>query len=124
MSPVFDEPHQLDKIEVCLLEGETIIAVYNGHGTEAGFIGLTDRRVVVQDNSFASSRAALTSVPYGRVDAVSFVSGTTEAGQFTFSSSVGFSAGGKVYEIQLSDGDKARHVHEVILRRMDGSGGG
>jgi len=123
MSPVFDQQDQLDKIEVCLLKGETIIAVYDGQGEKAGFIGLTDRRVVVQDNSFGSSRAALTSVPYDRVDTVSFVSGTTEAGQFTFSSSVGFSAGGKVYEIRLSDDEKARHVHEVILLRMDDSGG-
>lgn len=118
MSPVFDQQDQLDKIEVLLLKGETIIAVYNGHGAEAGFVGLTDHRVVVQDNSFVQSRAALTSVPYGRVDTVSFVSDTTQPGQFTFSSSVGFSAAGKVYVIQLSDGDKASHVHEVILRRM------
>ena len=28
MSPVFDEQDQLDKMEVGLLEGETVIAVY------------------------------------------------------------------------------------------------
>ncbi len=118
MSPVFDEQDQLDKMEVGLLEGETVIAVYDGGDT--GFIGLTGRRVVVQDNTFDGGRSALTSLPYRRIDAVSFVSDTSESGKFTFSPSVGISAGGKVYEIRLSDQDKARHVHEVVLRSMGG----
>jgi len=119
MSPVFDEQDQLDKMEVGLLEGETVIAVYDGGDT--GFIGLTDRRVVVQDNTFDGGRSALTSLPYRRIDAVSFVSDTSESGKFTFSPSVGISAGSKVYEIRLSNQDKARHVHEVVLRSMGGS---
>jgi len=117
MSPVFDVQDQLDKVEVGLLEGETAIAVYDGGDT--GFIGLTDRRVIVQDNAFNGKRSALTSVPYRRIDAVSFVSDTSESGEFTFSPAVGISAGGKVYEIRLSRQDKARHVHEVVLRSMD-----
>ena len=83
MSPVFDEQDQLDKVEVGLLEGETVIAVYDGGDT--GFIGLTDRRVILQDNAFDGNRSALTSVPYRRIDAVSFVSDTSESGEFTFS---------------------------------------
>ncbi|MDQ3601884.1 MAG: hypothetical protein M3408_11710, partial [Actinomycetota bacterium] len=79
MSPVFDEQDQLDKMEVGLLEGETVIAVYDGGDT--GFIGLTDRRVVVQDNTFDGGRSALTSLPYRRIDAVSFVSDTSESGK-------------------------------------------
>ncbi len=93
MSPVFDEQDQLDKVEVVLLEGETVIAVYDGGDT--GFIGLTDRRMIVQDNTFGGGRSALTSMPYRRIDAVSFVSGTSESGEFTFSPSVGISAGAR-----------------------------
>jgi hypothetical protein len=74
----FDEQDQLDKVEVVLLEGETVIAGYDGGDT--GFIGLTDRRVILQDNEFDGSRSALTSVPYRRIDAVSFVSDTSESG--------------------------------------------
>ncbi len=121
MSPIFEEQDQLDKVEVCLLEGETVIAVYDGGDT--GFIGLTDRRVIVQDNAFDGNRSALTSVPYHRIDAVSFVSDTAVPGEFTFSPSVGISAAGKVYQIRLSHQDKARHVHEVILRRLKGFAG-
>ncbi len=68
MSPVFDEQDQLDKVEVGLLEGETVIAVYDGGDT--GFIGLTDRRVILQDKSFVGKRVAITSIPYPKVTAV------------------------------------------------------
>lgn len=54
--------------------GEQVLFVYDAIGAGAGFIGVTDRRVVIQDNSFVGNKTALTSVPYARVNAVPFVS--------------------------------------------------
>lgn len=70
----FDKQEQYDRIVEGLLEGERVLFVYDATGAGTGFIGVTDRRVVIQDNSFVGKKVALTSVPYTRVNAVSFVS--------------------------------------------------
>ena len=113
--PVHDKPDQLDRIQSALLSGETVIAVYDAIGTGTGFIGLTDKRVILQDNSFVGKKVALTSVPYGRINAVSFVSDKSFMGKFASSSTISVSAGGRDYEVQFRGDDKAKHAHDVIL---------
>jgi hypothetical protein len=39
-----------------LLHGESLIAVYDLKGGGTGFIGLTTKRLIIQDNSFAGGR--------------------------------------------------------------------
>jgi hypothetical protein len=62
----FDKQDQYDRIKESLLAGESITAVYDCIGTGTGFIGLTDKRVILQDNSLSArrspSRAFLTAV--------------------------------------------------------------
>jgi hypothetical protein len=118
MTAVFDKQDQLQKIESGLLEGETVIAVYDGKGAGTGFLGITDRRVVLQDNSFVGKKFALTSVPYSRVNAVSFVSDRSVFGKFASTSTLAISAGGKSYEVEFRGEDKAKHAHDVILARI------
>ncbi len=114
----FDKQDQVDKIQAGLLSGESIIAVYDGKGAATGFIGLTNRRVVLQDNSFVGKRAALTSVPYSKINAVSFVSDRSMLGKFSSSSSIALSVGGSTYEIEFRGEEKAKHAHDVILGLM------
>jgi hypothetical protein len=82
MSDVYDNKGQLEQIESGLLEGEQIIAVYDAIGAGTGFIGLTTRRVIIQDKSFVGKRFAITSIPYSKVSSVSVVSNKSWAGQF------------------------------------------
>jgi hypothetical protein len=84
--PMFDKQDQFEKIVSGLLDGETIIAVYDAIGAGTGFMAITSRRIVLQDNSFVGKKIALTSVPYGRVTAVSFVSNKGMLGKFANSS--------------------------------------
>src|SRR5687768_12557866 len=49
---MFDKQDQYDKIAANLLNGESILAVYDAIGAGTGFIGLTSLRVIIQDNSF------------------------------------------------------------------------
>jgi hypothetical protein len=78
----FDKQDQYDRIREGLIAGETIIAVFDCTGAGTGFVGLTDRRVILQDNSFAGKNVALTSVPYSRVQAVSFGSNKSMLGKW------------------------------------------
>ena len=111
----FDKQDQLDKIQAGLLAGETVLAVYDGKGGGTGFIGLTDRRVVLQDNSFMGKKVALTSIPYSKINAVSFLSDKSMLGKFASSSSIALSVGGTTYEIEFRGEEKAKHAHDVIL---------
>ncbi|GAB3452266.1 PH domain-containing protein [Kineococcus endophyticus] len=116
----FDKQEQLDKIQQGLLPGEEVYAVFDAIGAGTGFIGVTSLRVIVQDNSFVGKKVALTSVPYGKVTAVSYVSDKSMFGKFASSSSIAITAGGRVYEVDFRGDDKARYVHDLVLRRMLG----
>jgi hypothetical protein len=113
--PVFDKRDQLDKVAAGLLEGERIIAVYDAIGAGTGFLGLTDLRAVLQDNSFVGKHTAITSIPYGRISSVSFVADRNLLGRFASSSQIAITVGAAVHEVAFRGDDKARHAHDVIL---------
>jgi hypothetical protein len=113
--PIFDKPEQLEKIRASLLQGEFIIAVYDSAGAGTGFIGLTNKRFIIQDNSFVGGRIALTSIPYSRVANVSLVSDKSMMGKFFSSSTISISTGGGIYSVTFRGAEKAKHAHDVIL---------
>ncbi|GGL19137.1 PH domain-containing protein [Mangrovihabitans endophyticus] len=112
---VYDNKGQLQQIESGLLEGEQIIAVYDAVGAGTGFIGLTNRRIIIQDKSFVGKRVAITSIPYSRVSSVSVVSNKSWAGQFFSTGTIAISVGTHVYEVEFRGSEKTHHVHNVIL---------
>lgn len=114
-APVFDRQEQFDAIARNVMQGETIIAVYDAIGAGTGFIGLTDKRVILQDNSFVGKKTALTSVPYANVTAVSFVSDRSVFGKWASTSSIAISVGVRDYSVDFRGDEKARHVHEIVL---------
>jgi hypothetical protein len=77
-----DKLEQYDQIQTGLMPGEHILAVYDAIGAGTGFIGLTNRRVVIQDKSFVGKKVAITSIPYARITSVSMVSNKSWAGSF------------------------------------------
>jgi hypothetical protein len=117
-APAHDKPEQLERIQAGLIEGERILAVFDAIGAGTGFIGVTDKRVILQDNSFVGKKVALTSVPYNRVNAVSFVSNKSMLGRFASTSEIAVSAGGQTYEVAFRGDDKAKYVHDTILWHM------
>jgi hypothetical protein len=112
---VYDNKGQLQQIESGLLDGEQIIAVYDAVGAGTGFIGLTNRRIIIQDKSFVGKRVAITSIPYSKVSSVSVVSNKSWAGQFFSSGTVAITVGTHMYEVEFRGADKTHHVHNVIL---------
>ena len=114
-----DIPHdigdQLKTIQAGLLEGEQVIAVYDAKDTGTGFIGLTDMRVILQDESYVGGRVALTSIPYNGIHAVSLVANKSFLGGYVEASTVSVVISGHTYEVELRGHDKAQHVHDVVL---------
>jgi hypothetical protein len=110
-----DRPEQLQQVQSGLMQGEQIIAVYDAIGAGTGFLGLTDRRVVIQDKSFVGKKVAITSIPYSRITSVSVVSNKSLAGSFFSSGSIAINVGTHVYEMDFRGEQKSHHVHSVIL---------
>ena len=111
----FDKQEQYDKIQSGLLNGENILVVFDCIGAGTGFIGLTNLRIILQDNSLVGKKVALTSIPYSRVQTVGYLSNKSVFGKFASTSEVAILAGSKVYECQFRGDDKARFVHDTIL---------
>jgi hypothetical protein len=112
---VYDHKEQFQQVTTGLLPGETVIAVYDAIGAGTGFLGLTDRRVIIQDKSFVGKRVALTSIPYSKITSVSVVSNKSWAGPFFSSGSIAINVGQQVYEMDFRGEQKSHHVHNVIL---------
>ncbi|MFB4295911.1 PH domain-containing protein [Actinomadura sp. NTSP31] len=110
-----DRSGQLKQIESGLLPGEQVIAVYDAIGTGTGFVGLTDRRVIIQDKSFAGKKYAITSIPYSKITSVSVVSSKSWAGPYFSSGTIAINVGTIGYEVEFRGTDKSHHVHNVIL---------
>jgi len=115
-TPVFDKQDQYDKITSGLMPGEQIFAVYDCVGAGTGFMGVTDKRLILQDNSFVGKKVAVTSIPYSRITSVSVVSDKSRMGRFFSTSSIAVTvSGAKVYEADFRGDEKAAHVHNVVL---------
>src|ERR1051325_7662019 len=106
---IYDSKGQLQQIESGLLDGEQIIAVYDAVGVGTGFIGLTDRRVIIQDTSFVGKRVAITSIPYAKITSISVVSNKSWAGSFFSTGSIAIHVGTQNYEVDFRGGQKSQH---------------
>ena len=116
----YDKKEQLEKIEAALLPGETTEAVFDMKGGGTGFIGITTKRVIVYDKSFARNMRALVSIPYSRVTSVAAEdeSGLLTGRGFFSSSKVVMSTSHKEYEFEFRGADKAHAAHDLILRHI------
>ncbi|MEV1285761.1 PH domain-containing protein [Micromonospora sp. NPDC049679] len=111
----YDRREQFQQIQSGLLEGEQVIAVYDAIGAGTGFIGLTNRRVIIQDKSFVGKKVAITSIPYSKITSVSVVSNKSWGGSFFSTGTIAIHVGTHSYEIEFRGDQKSHHVHNVIL---------
>jgi hypothetical protein len=110
-----DKPDQLQKVLAGLIQNEQVFAVYDCIGAGTGFVGVTNLRVILQDNSFAGGKSAVTSLPIRSISAVSFLSDKSMFGKHFSSAAIAITAGSTVREAAFRGGEKAKHVHDTIL---------
>ena len=116
----YDRKEQLQKIESGLLPGEVIEGVFDMKGGGTGFIGITNKRVIVYDKAFLRKMKAIVSIPYSRITSIA---AEDESGLFT---GRGFFASSKVvlatshgdFEFDFRGADKAHYAHNLILSHM------
>lgn len=116
--PIYDKKEQFDQVASGLLRDERIIAVYDAVGAGTGFMGLTDRRVMVQDTSFVGKNVAIVSIPYDKITSVAVLSNKSWVGAFFSTSSIAVNVSDRSYIMEFRGTDKAHHAHNVILHRI------
>lgn len=118
---VFDKKDQLDKIQSALLPGETVEAVFDMKGGGTGFVGITNKRVIVYDKAFLRKMKAVVSIPYSRITTIA---AEDESGLFTGRGFFGSSkvllsiSGHAEFEFDFRGSDKAHVAHNLILSHM------
>ena len=60
-------------------------------------------------------QAAVTSLPYKNIQAVSFVSDKSMFGRFASSSTIAITTGNSIREATFRGEDKAKYIHDTIL---------
>jgi hypothetical protein len=116
----FDKADQYEKIASGLLPGEQIEAVFDMKGGGTGFLGITNKRVIIYDKAFMRKMKAIVSIPYSRITSIA---AEDEAGLFLGrgffgSSKVALHTSGGEYEFEFRGADKAHVAHDLILSHM------
>lgn len=112
----FDNKGQLDRIQSGLVENETLYAVYDMKGGGTGFMGLTDRRVVLQDEGVLRKRRSLVSIPYGQI---AMVASADEGGMMHKSSNLTIiTSAGKEFDMEFRSSDKAERAYRYIIMHL------
>lgn len=117
---IFDKRDQLEKVQAALLPGETIEAVFDMKGGGTGFIGITDKRVIVYDKAFLRKMKAVVSIPYSRIHTIAAEDETglfTGRGFFSSSKLVLTTSHGD-HEFEFRGADKAHMAHDLVLKHL------
>ena len=106
------------------MQGEQSYAVFDMKGGGTGFLGVTNKRLVIYDKAFLRKMKAIVSIPLNRIQTIA---AQDESGLFTgrgfFSSSVlVVTTSHNQHEFEFRGADKAHHAYQLILWLMIGAG--
>lgn len=113
--PYYDKKDQFERVSEILVPGEQLLMVLDCKGRGSGFLGITDKRLVIRDDGFAKFKKNMVSVPYSKIHAVGLES---DRGWVRGSSSLAFSAGDDDWELDFKGADKARNAYFAIMTRV------
>jgi hypothetical protein len=118
--PYFDQQDQFDKIASALLPGEQIEGVFDMKGVGTGFLGITNKRLIVYDKAYLRRMKAVVSVPYSKVLSIAAEDDNSIfAGRGFFSSSkLGVCTSHGDYDFEFRGADKAHMAHDMILTHI------
>ena len=114
----FDKQDQMERIQQSLVPGETLFAVYDMRGGGTGFMGLTNKRLVIQDEGRIQKRRSLVSIPYSHI---AMVSASDEGGgllRTATSTMTVTTSGGQTFELDFRSGDKAQRAYTTIINHF------
>lgn len=116
----YDKKEQFQKIQAALVNGESILGVFDMKGGGTGFLGVTNNRIIIYDKAFMRKTKALVSIPYSRITSVAAEdeSGLLTGRGFMSSSNLIVRAGSDDFEFEFRGADKAHLAHHMILSHI------
>lgn len=111
----FDNANQLQRIQGGLIPGETLYAVYDMKGAGTGFVGITDRRLIIQDEGRIRKGRSLITLPYSRI---TMLASKDEGGMLRRTSELTVYAGSQEFEFEFRSGDKAERAYTYIVQHL------
>ena len=85
-------------------------------GGGSGFIGLTDRRLIIQDEGRVRKRRSLMSVPYSQI---SMVASQDEGGLMRSTSEMSIiTTSSQTFEFEFRSGQKAERAYSIIITNL------
>ncbi len=112
----FDKRDQMERIQSGMVPGETLYAVYDMKGGGTGFVGLTDRRVILQDEGVLRKRRSLVSIPYSHI---TMLASADEGGILRRTSDLSIlTTGGQKFDMEFRSADKAERAYVWIIQHL------
>jgi len=113
LSSVHDERVDLLAVRKNLFDGEAVDRVFRARGSTVELLAVTTQRIIMVERVAWDGRIALTSVPFGRVSAVSLMADD----QHSIDEAVvlGFRVQSLAFELNLGDPVRAREAHDLLM---------
>jgi hypothetical protein len=116
---VFDRRDQVEKCEGVLLSNERLIAVFDDQGAGAGFVGITDRRLIYYNKALTAKAKVIQSIPWRSVSTVGAVDkGRFARGFFGSSELIVTTVGGETFHMVFRTAEKAHSVHQIVAEHI------
>jgi hypothetical protein len=107
-----DQRADLAAVRNNLFDGEAVDRVYRGHGPGVQLLAVTSQRIMMVERTAWDGRLALTSIPFGRLTAVSFLA--DENHPIDHATTIGIRVTSLAFELKCSDAEQAREAHDLI----------
>jgi hypothetical protein len=117
---LFDRQDQFEKIKAQLVTGEVIDAVFDMKGGGTGFVGITNRRVIVYDKAFLRKHKAIVTIPYSKINSVAAkdASGLFTGRGYWASSELILTTSAGDFEFEFRGAEKAHQAHSLIVEHL------
>ena len=110
------DPADLAAVRNNIFDGESIDRLYRGYGDGIQLLALTGRRIMMVERTAWAGRLALTSIPYGRVTAVSFLADDDHP--IDAATTIGIRVASLSFEMHCADAAQASQAHDLISWTM------
>jgi hypothetical protein len=116
---LFDKRDQLEKLEGVLLADEECQACFDLKGAGTGFLGITDRRLVVFDKQYLGKGKALVTLPFREIVTIAASDNDRMGRGFFGSSLLSVTArNGKEYSFDFRTSEKAHAAYSMLLEHV------
>jgi hypothetical protein len=112
--PLQDDRPEMKVIYGSLFDNEQLDGVWRGCEVGIRLLAVTNRRLIMVENTSFEDRLALTSVPLSRVTSCSYLASSSADRWVGETTAVGIRVLGMHYEVVCRTEDEARELHDLI----------